>query len=183
MTNEPASVIGTSDLVGVRIPIPAEAIVPLLIGIAALLVLLFAGASLKAWKEKNPGVATKVGMVLALACTGFALYTVIKVFPEIDMRSRTLPVVQHVEFFDGPTAGFLALIGAILWSFANQKWIGVATGSAIGLALLLKPFVFPLRRSVGDRTWGLIDPEHLAFLGPGLAVAIVVVIVAIKPRR
>lgn len=172
-------------VVAVKIPIPAEAVVPILIGIVALLVLIFAGGALATWKDKNPAVATKVGMAIALACTGYAIYTLARVVPETDMNDRIHNGIQNVGFLDGPIAGFLGIIGAILWRYANQRWIALGSGGLIAIALLIKPLVFPLRHWYKDsaHVWGLIDPEHLSFLGPGVAVAIAALVAGLSPPK
>ena len=50
-------------LAKIKIEVPPEAIVPLLIGMAILLVLIFAGAALQDWKERKPKQARTVGTV------------------------------------------------------------------------------------------------------------------------
>ena len=52
-------------VLGVRIKLPPEAIIPLAIGVAALLVLLFAGSKLADWKARSPVAAARFGLIAA----------------------------------------------------------------------------------------------------------------------
>jgi hypothetical protein len=172
----------------VVIKIPAEAVVPLLVGTGALLVLLFAGAKLKDWKDSHPAAAAKTGMVVAVLFSAFALWVAVRVVPAhwIDFGK---PGDAKIGFLDGPIMGFSALMGTIFWRFANQRQIALGFGLLIGLALATKPFIFPLHtyyafgsETPHERVWSLMDPEHLSVFGPGIAVVIAALIAGKRPR-
>jgi hypothetical protein len=167
----------------VVIKVPPEAVVPLLVGSAALLVLLFAGAALKDWKAKNPALAAKVGMVIAVALTGYALYLGARIVPA-KYIDHGAPGETTIGFLDGPMMGFSALIGTLFWRFANQPKVALATGLIIGLVMFVKPFILPLHGwyEGHEHPWHFFDPEHLSFHGPGLAVIIAGLIAGKKPQ-
>jgi hypothetical protein len=170
-------------LLGVVIKIPAEAVVPLLIGSVALMVLLFAGTSLAAWKQKRPETASKVGLVVAVALTGYALYVGATIIPA-KYIDHGAPGQTTIGFLDGPIMGFTALIGALFWRFANQRWIALGVGLGIGLAMFGKPFILPLHGWYDghEHPWHFFDPEHLSFHGPGVAVMIAGLFAGSKPK-
>lgn len=171
---------------GVRIPIPAEAVVPLLIAVAVVLVLVFAGSGLQTWKAKHSRSATIVGIIVAVVLTGVAGYILGKVLMETRQRHPIYEGIVLVGFIEGPIAGFCGSVAAIMWRFANQRWIALVTGVGIGAALIAKPLVWPLWSKSYDgsrREWGLIDPEHLSFLGPGIVAIIVALVVGLRPRQ
>jgi hypothetical protein len=167
----------------VVIKVPPEAVVPLLVGSAALLVLLFAGAALKDWKDKHPEVAAKVGLVIAVALTGYALYVGARIIPA-KYIDHGAPGETTIGFLDGPIMGFSALIGTLFWRFGNQRWIALGVGLGIGLAMFAKPFILPLYGwyDYHEHPWHFFDPEHLSFHGPGLAVVIAGLIAGKKPQ-
>lgn len=171
---------------GVRIPIPAEAVIPLLIACGVLLVLGFAGSGLQSWKAKHSKSATIVGIIIAVVLTGVAGYFLGKVLIETRQRHPIYDGITLVGFFEGPIIGFCGAVATIMWRFANQRWIALVTGLGIGAALIAKPLVWPLWRKSYDgtiREWGLVDPEHLSFLVPGIVVVIVALVVGLRPRR
>lgn len=165
-----------------RIKIPAEAVVPLLIGVGCLLVLLFAGSTLVSWKERNPKGASIFGLIIGAVCYGFAIYTLGKVFTEEFENDAVHQGVQVVTMFDGPIAGFLAIVGTLMWKFGNQKWPAAGLGGLIGVALIAKPFVYPLAHRFESEVYkrDMMDLEHIAFYGPGIVVAVVALIVALS---
>ena len=83
-----------SAILAVVIKIPKVAMVPMLVGTVALLVLLFAGAKLKDWKDSQPGAATKTGMVVAAALSAYALYVAAPFVDETPMVNVHDP---HIE--------------------------------------------------------------------------------------
>jgi len=171
---------------GVRIQIPAEAVVPLLIAVGVVLVLVFAGSALKAWKDRHPGAARIGGILMAVALLGGAGYLLGKVLIETRQNDPVYKGIVLVGFLEGPLAGFFGSISAILWRFASQRWIALATGLGIGVALFMKPLAWPLMYESYDghmRQWGLLDPEHLAFLGPGIVAVIVGLVVGLRAPR
>ncbi len=171
---------------GVRIQIPAEAVVPLLVACAVVLVLVFAGSGLQAWKAKHPKSATIVGAIVAVGLTGVAGYFLGKVLTETLQRHPVHEGIVLVGFFEGPIIGFCGAVAAIMWRFANQRWLAVVTGLGLGAALIAKPLVWPLAAKGGDGTlydWDMMDPEHLSFFGPGIVVIIVALVVGLRRRR
>lgn len=169
-------------LAKIRISIPPEAVVPLLIGVAILLVLLFAGAKLADWKAKSPRVATMVFLIGAIALSGFVLYKAAMVLPEkyIDLGPPGHP---PISLADGPVMGFVAIIATVLWRSANQRWIALGFGAGIGVALIAKPFVIPMVlhfSSGSERTPAITDPDTLSILGPGIAVLIAALIAGLR---
>lgn len=171
------------DVLAVHIKVPPEAVVPILVGSAALFILLFAGASLQSWKQKHPDTASKVGMVIAIALTGYALYVGATIIPA-KYIDHGAPGETTIGFLDGPIMGFCALIGALFWRFANQRWIALGVGLGIGLAMFAKPFILPLHGWYDghEHPWHFFDPEHLSFHGPGVAVIIAGLIAGSKPK-
>jgi hypothetical protein len=161
-------------LLAVRIKIPAVAVVPLTITFIVLAILLFAGGRLVDWKQRRPNVATKVGLVTAIALTGYALYVGATIIPALYI-DHAGPGQPTIDFIDAPIMGITAIFAALSWRFANQRWIARGVGLSLGIAIFMKPFIVPLHRELfgkSDRVWGLMDPEHLSFLGPGAAVII-----------
>lgn len=175
----------TSDVASVLavvIKIPREAMVPLLVGSGVLLVLMFFGAALAQWKANHPGPAKTVGLVLGALLSLAAAYLVIRIFP-IEQEREPTPDGwggrELFSFFDGPIAGFIAVMAVIMWGWAKQRWVALGVGGALGFALVLKPFLRPQ-----GNTWegqmhyrSLMDPEHLTYLGPGIVVLITTLIV------
>ena len=170
---------------GVRIPIPAEAVIPLLLAVGVILVLVFAGAGLQTWKAKHSRSATIGSIILAVAMIGVAGYFLGKVLVETQQRHPIYDGIVLVGFVEGPIIGICGSIAAIMWRFANQRWIALVTGAGIGAALIAKPLVWPLVAKGGDGTmyeWDLMDPEHLSFLGPGIVAVIVGLVVGLRRR-
>lgn len=168
---------------GVRIPIPAEAVVPLLIAVGVILVLLFAGSGLQTWKAKHPKGARIGGAIFAIALMAGSIYFLSKTLIETNQRDPVYKGIVLVGFIEGPLAGGFGAIAAVLWGFANQRWIALATGVGIGAALIAKPLVWPLMHESynGDmHQWGLMDPEHLSFTGPGIVCLIVGLAVGLR---
>jgi hypothetical protein len=170
-----------ADVVVAKIVIPREAVLPLALALGALLILIFAGSALAAWRARNPGQARVVGMVLAVAFTGYAVYAAATILPA-KYIDHGAPGAKTLGFLDGPIAGFCAVMGALLWRFAGQRWIGLAVGVGLGLALFIKPFVAPLHGWYDghEHPWHFMDPEHLSFHGPGVAAMIAGLIAGLK---
>jgi hypothetical protein len=161
-------------LAKVKISIPPEAVLPLGIGVVALLVLLFAGASLPDGTARKPQAAAKLGLVLALGLSAFVIYKFVLLMPNkyIDLGPPDQP---PISLADGPILGFTAAMATVFWRFANQRWIALGFGGLIGLALIAKPFVMPFVTwfDVGsERARVLSDPDTLSILGPGIVVLI-----------
>jgi hypothetical protein len=161
-------------LAKIRISVPPEAVVPLLIGIGVLLVLVFAGAALANWKAKHPALAAKVGLIIALVLSAYVVYMGALLMPNryIDLGPPGHP---PISLADGPIMGFLGVIATVLWRFANQRWIALGFGVIAGAALVLKPFVLPVVlhfSSDSQRAPGLADPDTLSLIGPGIAMLI-----------
>jgi hypothetical protein len=166
-------------LAKVRIEIPPEAILPLAIGVVALLVLLFAGAALATWKEKNPEKARTVGIVAAALLSGYAIYLAAYLLPNkyIDLGPPDQP---PITLADGPILGFTALMATIMWGFAERRKMALGFGGLLGVAMVVKPFVMPLVShfsSGSERVRGFTEIDTLTILGPGIAVVITALIV------
>ncbi len=169
-------------LAKIRISIPPEAVLPLAIGIGALLVLLFAGAALQSWKERKPAAARTVGTIAAVLMSGYAIYLAVFLLPNkyIDLG----PADQApISLADGPILGFTAVMATIMWRFASQRWVALAFGGVLGVALVLKPFVMPLVThfsSGSERARVISDPDTISILGPGLAVLVAALVCGLK---
>ena len=169
-------------LAKVKISIPPEAILPLAIGVGALLVLLFAGAALASWKERNPAKARTAGTVGAVLLSGYAIYLAVMLMPNkyIDLGP---PDQAPISLADGPILGFTALMATIMWGFAGRRKIALGFGGVLGVALVLKPFVMPFVTyfsSGSERARVISDPDTLSILGPGIAVVITALIVGLR---
>ncbi|MEO8706775.1 MAG: hypothetical protein ABI867_42505 [Kofleriaceae bacterium] len=172
-----------------RIKIPAEAVIPLLIGFAALLVLLFAGAALKTWKDKHPKPARITGVVFAVGLAGFTLFKVVTLVPQTDENDRVYQGVYNVTLFDGPILGFCALMAVIFWGYAGLRKVALGFGLVVAAAMVAKPFIWPLFHHYsgsggsGGRARSVMDLEHLGFIGPGIAVLVAALVVGLGRDR
>jgi hypothetical protein len=171
-------------LARIKISVPPEAVLPLAIGIGALLVLLFAGAALQSWKERKPAAARAVGTIAALLLSGYAIYVAVSLLPNkyIDLGP---PDQAPISLADGPILGFTALMATLMWGFAGQRWVALGFGGVIGVALVLKPFVMPLVTyfsSGSERARVISDPDTISILGPGIAVLIAALVVGLRKR-
>ena len=172
-------------VVGVVIKIPPEAVVPLLIGVTALAILLFAGTKLAEWKTSSPASASKFGLGVAALLTAGALYMLVRCLTnQMDPNS---PGTGQINFTDAPIAGFLIGIAALFWRMGNQRFIGAGVGVGLGALMMAKPFIWPVivvyeYNGGGSRQRDLIDPEHLMFLGPGLFAIILGLVALRRPR-
>jgi hypothetical protein len=165
-----------------RIKLPPEAFVPLLIGTVALIILLVFGAALQRWKQRAPGPARMFGRVLAVVLTAASVYFLINCLT--NQSDPNNDGTGQLSFLDPPLAGGLAALAAIFWRFGDQPLIGGLIGLAIGVLMFVKPFVWPVIRVMDgrSRSRGLDDPEHWVFLGAGIVVAVVALIV-LRRRR
>ena len=165
----------------VVIKIPPEAVPPLLAGTVALIVLLFFGAKLADWKRNSPINATRFGLVVAVLLTGVAV-----VFLARCLTNQSDPNnagTGQLSFTDPPVAGFMAALATAFWRFANQRWIALAIGVAIGALMFAKPFVWPVMRIWEDGhryARGMLDPEHAVFLGAGIVVLVTALISGLR---
>jgi len=165
-----------------KIKIPPEAVIPLLIAMVGIVILLAFGAALARWKAKNPRTAEVVGIVVAVGLTGFTGYMLATIVPA-KYIDHGAPGHKTLGFLDGPIAGISALGATVFWRFANRRWVALGVGLAAGLALFIKPFVSPLYgwyegygSEAHEHPWSFMDPEHLSFHGPGVAVIIAALI-------
>lgn len=163
---------------GVRIKIPPEAVVPLLVGTAALLVLVFAGGALKSWKDRSPGPASTFGLVVGSLCTIGAIYFLAKSIPNtIDPNSDGTGQLNHL---DPPIGAFMTVLACAFFRMGGKPKIALVLGLVVGIAMLVKPFVLPVivtyARYDGpgmvSRSRGMMDPEHLEFLGSGIVLLV-----------
>jgi hypothetical protein len=178
-------------VLGVVIRLPPEAFVPLMIGTAALLVLLFAGTALQAWKQRAPGPAKIFGLVLGAALTGASIYFLVRCIPN-QSDPNNHGTGANLSFTDPPVAAFLAAIGAAFWRFGEQRKLALVVGLGIGALMIAKPFIWPVIRSWSaesgsqrfpDHARGMMDPEHLVFLGTGVVVVITGLVAGLRARR
>ena len=159
-------------VLGVRIPIPAEAVVPLLIGVVALLILVFAGSALADWKAKSPGAASKFGLGVGAILTVCALYFLFRCLTnQVDPNNEG---GGNINFTDAPTAGGMLALAAAFWRMGGQRYIALGVGIGFGALMMAKPFIWPVITTYSSphTSWShprdMLDPEHLMFLGPGL---------------
>jgi 4-amino-4-deoxy-L-arabinose transferase-like glycosyltransferase len=170
-------------VLGVVIKIPREALIPLAIGVVALIILLFFGTKLAEWKARSPAAASRFGLVAAVLFTGVALYFLLR-----GLTNQSDPNNEgtgQINFTDAPIAGFLGALAAAFWRMANQRVVALVAGLVLGALMIAKPFVWPVMRQwENGRAYarGLIDPEHLMFWGPGVVVIVVALIAAAKKR-
>ena len=171
-----------------RIKIPAEAVVPLLIGTGALLVLVFAGSALATWKEKNPSSARTFGLVMAVVLTGLSIFFLSRCLTnQMDPNNEG---TGQLQFLDPPIAGFLAACACAFWRMGDQAKIALGLGLAIGIAMFVKPWVWPVISSYYStyehaqhtRSRGMLDPEHLEFLGSGFVVIVTALVAGLKAK-
>jgi hypothetical protein len=174
------------DVLAVHIKIPAEAVVPLLIGVGALLVLVFAGGALASWKERNPKAASTFGLVMAVIMTGISIYFLTRcLWNQMDPNNEG---TGQLQFMDPPIAGFMAACGAAFWRMGEQPKVALAIGILIGGLMLIKPWVWPVISDFyGGGTHyvharGLLDPEHAEFVGSGIVVLVTGLIAGLKAK-
>lgn len=176
-------------VLGVRIKIPAEAVVPLLVGTAALLVLVFAGGALKSWRERSPGPASKFGLVVGSLCTVGAIYFLAKSIPnQIDPNSDGTGQLNHL---DPPIGAFMAVLACAFFRMGGKPKISLVLGLAVGIAMLVKPFLLPVIVTYADhyggtgklisRSRGMMDPEHLEFVGSAIVLIVTALITGARP--
>jgi hypothetical protein len=171
-------------VVGVVIRLPPEAMVPLLIGLAALALLLFAGRRFAEWKARSPASAATFGLGAAALLTAGALFLLYRCLT--NQSDPNNEGVGQINFTDAPIAGFLAGIAALFWRMGNQRFVGVAVGGGLGALMIAKPFLWPVIRVYTDDGGGrsardLIDPEHIMFLGPGVFAIILGLAALLRP--
>lgn len=171
---------------GVRIKLPPEALIPLLIGTAALLILVFAGGALQRWKQRDPGPASMFGLVVASLCAIGAIYFLVKCVPnQIDPNSDGS---GQMNLFDAPIGGFLAALACAFFRMGGKPKIALGFGLAVGVVMLAKPFLLPVIVTYSEsghglvsRSRGMLDPEHLEFIGAGIVVLVTGLIAGSKP--
>ncbi len=178
-------------VLGVRINVPPEAVVPIIVGGIALAILIFAGSALAQWKERNPAAAQKFGMIVGTICMGIAIYFLSKcLLNQIDPNNEG---TGQLQFLDPPLAGFMATLGALFWRMGGQPKVALAIGIVVGGLMIAKPFLWPVIVTYADRyggspsgivsrARGLIDPEHAEFIGSGIVVLVAGLIAGLKAR-
>ncbi|GEM_PF-4365180 len=177
------------ETLGVRIQVPPEAVVPIIVGGIALAVLIFAGSAFAGWKERNPSAATKFGMVIGTICIGISIYFLSKCLAnQIDPNNEG---TGQLQFLDPPLAGFMAAIGACFWRMGDQPKVALGIGIVIGGLMIAKPFIWPViatwTESYGNRgtvshARGMLDPEHLEFIGSGIVVLVTGLVAGMKAK-
>ncbi len=188
--SSPESVIGVPESVlGVRIQVPAEAVVPIIVGGIALAILIFAGSALAQWKERNPAAASKFGMIVGTICIGISIYFLSKcLLNQIDPNNDG---TGQLQFLDPPLAGFMAAIGALFWRMGGQPKVALGIGLVVGGLMIVKPFLWPVIVTYSDsyggggptsRQRGMLDPEHAEFIGSGIVVLVAGLIAGLKAK-
>ncbi len=175
-------------VLGIVIKLPPEALVPLLIGSAALLVLVFAGSALSAWKQRNKSAAAMFGKIVAGLLTAGALYFLSRcLWNQADPNNAG---TGQLSFFDPPIAGFLASLAVGFWRMGEQRKIALWFGVAVGALMIAKPFIWPVihvweaeyqSRGLTNHARGMLDPEHLEFFASGIVVLITGLIAGTRP--
>lgn len=173
---------------GVRIKLPPEALVPLLVGTAALLILVFAGSALASWKQRAPRSASTFGLVVASMCAVGAIYFLVKSVPNtMDPNSEG---TGQMSLFDAPIGAFMAALACGFFRMGGKHKISLGFGLLVGVVLIAKPFILPVivtyTESYGGRgtvshSRGLLDPEHAEFVVGGVVVLITGLITGAKP--
>ena len=170
-----------------RIKIPPEAIIPLAIGLTVLLTLVFFGTKLAAWKAQSPESAARFGLVTAGLFTAVSVFFLLRCLTNQSDPNNEIVGMTNITFTDAPIAGGMAAFAAGFWRMASQRLVALLIGGGIGVLMMAKPFVWPVLRQWDDSApypRGMMDPEHIMFLGPGLLAIIVAVIAAKKkPAR
>lgn len=174
----------TPSSIAAAIKIPAEAILPLFVGIVILAIVVFGGSALARWKARKPGAALVAGIVLALGFTVFVVYRLVVLVPQGDQNDRVHEGVQLVTLLDGPIVAFAGALAVATWRFANQRIIGLLVGVGTAIALIAKPFVAPLTHYYDGKPNGydMMDLEHLGFTGSGIVLLLVTVVIAALRR-
>ena len=177
------------ECLGVRINVPPEAVVPILIGSVALAILIFAGSALARWKERNPAAAKMFGMIVGSVCMAVSIYFLAKcLLNQIDPNNEG---TGQLEFFDPPLAGFMAALAAAFWRMGGRPIVSLAIGLVVGVLMIAKPFVWPVivtwTESYGNRgtvthARGMLDPEHAEFIGSGIVVLVTGLIAGLKAK-
>jgi len=171
-----------------RIKIPAEAVVPLLLGIVALLILIFAGSALASWKDRNPAAARTFGLVFASVMTAVSLYFLSRcLWNQMDPNNEG---TGQLNFLDPPIAGFMAACACAFWRMGDQAKVALGIGLVVGILMIIKPWVWPVISSyysdydkmTHTRARGIIDPEHAEFIGSGIVVLVTGLIAGLKAK-
>lgn len=113
-----------------RIKIPPEAVVPLLIGIVALLTLIFFGSKLAAWKARSPQSAERFALGVAALLTAASVYFLLSCLTNQSDPNNEIPGVTNITFTDAPIAGGMAALAAAFWRMASQRIVTLLIGSA-----------------------------------------------------
>lgn len=165
-----------------KIYLPPQAIVPLVIAAIALVVVAFAHDALAAWRRRNPRAARAFGIAVAVLGTAAAVYLAVLVVPTDEANDRIHDGKQLVSLLDILLAAVTGAIAAMMWRYAGSRQLGTLVGGAVAVALITKPWLFPLVE-YRNGTAETIPPTthiHLLFLICGLALAIVTSRVAFK---
>ena len=177
-----------AELALARIKIPAEAVVPLIIGIVALLVLIFAGSALASWKDRNPAAARTFGLFMAAVLTGISIYFLSRcLLNQMDPNNEG---TGQLNFLDPPIAGFMAACGCLFWRMGDRPKVALGIGLVVGILMIIKPWVWPVissyysdyDKTTHTRARGIIDPEHAEFIGSGIVVLVTGLIAGLKAK-
>lgn len=181
--------MGIASVLGVKIQVPPEAVVPIIVGGIALAILIFAGSALASWKERNPNAAKTFGMVVGSICMITSIYFLSKcLLNQIDPNNEG---TGQLQFLDPPIAGFMAILAAMFFRMGDQPKVSLGIGLVVGGLMIAKPFVWPVIRTFTDTYGGggtssrardIIDPEHAEFIGSGIVVLVTGLIAGLKAR-
>ena len=101
-----------TEVLGVVIRIPPEAVVPLLIVCGILVFLGVGGSMLANWQAKHPGSARVAGYLFGAAFTGYAVWKLTQIVPLTYENDRVHLGVYYFSFFDG-SAGCSTTAGPV----------------------------------------------------------------------
>lgn len=176
-------------VLAVRIQVPPEAVVPILVGSIALAILIFAGSALARWTERNPAAARMFGMITGTICLAISVFFLSRcLMNQIDPNNEG---TGQLQFLDPPIAGFMAALAAAFWRMAGQPKVSLGIGVIIGGLMIAKPWIWPVivtwTESYGDHRTvtharGLLDPEHAEFVGSGIVVLVTGLIAGLKAK-
>lgn len=184
-----STLVPAESVLGVRIQVPAEAVVPIIVGSLALAILIFSGSALARWKERNPAAAEKFGMIVGSICMIISIFFLSRcLLNQIDPNNEG---TGQLQFLDPPIAAFMATIGALFWRMGGQPKVALSIGIVVGGLMIAKPWLWPViseyvttydgyRKVVRER--GLLDPEHAEFVGSGIVVLVTGLIAGLKAK-
>jgi hypothetical protein len=85
----------------------------------------------------------------------------------------------------------MAALAAAFWRMGEQPKVSLVIGLVVGGLMIVKPFLWPVistytesygNRATHSRSRGMLDPEHLEFIGSGIVVLVTGLIAGLKAR-